>query len=150
MIEIIDGEGKWKGRKFVGNVFGHTPTAMYQAANLNLTFDDSQIIFGKPDAHGKYDGVIGLLERNESDFSVFEIPMGSFDKNIDLPVNVIGLTSETKYFVVTNPSYNRTIIRSDIEDSINTIDGRVIDFMSLCFLLFIGSSKDFHEDFIKS
>ena len=55
-------------------------TEMFKAADLNLTFDDSEVKAGDADVNGNFDGnfdgnfvrnfdgVYGILQRNESDF----------------------------------------------------------------------------------
>lgn len=41
-------------KKSIENVFGDIPMALYKAANLNLTFDDSEETFGIANENGKY------------------------------------------------------------------------------------------------
>lgn len=110
------------------------PTDLYKAANLNLTFDDSQIKAGDADSSDQFDGVWGVLQRNESDFSVFPLALEALRGDLDPPFSVISLTGDTKYYTVTNPTYNRTAIKSDIEDSIASIG---IDVIFFYFFLFI-------------
>lgn len=131
-------DGIFKGRTFLGNVFGRTPTDMFKAGNLNLTFDDTSIKVGDADGNGNYDGVYGLLQRNESDFSVFPLAFEALRGTCECPVKVISLTGDTKYSIVTNPIYNRTMILSDIEDSISAIKPGVMLFYLILFFVIRG------------
>ena len=118
----MEKEGIFKGRRFLGHVFGQIPTSMYKAANLNLTFDGSEEITGNPDKNGQFNGIIGLIQSNKSDFSVFSIPSESFDLlDSDMPIKLTRLTGEDEFFIMSHPSYNRTQIPYDIEDSIMEI-----------------------------
>lgn len=51
MCEI--GEDK-DGLLYLKSVFGDLPSALYRAANLNLTFDDSEVQSGVIDSQGNF------------------------------------------------------------------------------------------------
>lgn len=52
--------------------------AMYKAAKLNVTFDNYEEVYGRADELGNFDGLIGRIQRNLSDFTVFTVPLESF------------------------------------------------------------------------
>lgn len=54
------GEDK-DGLPYLKNVFGDLPSAFYRAANLNLTFDDSEVQSGVINSQGNYFILITLL-----------------------------------------------------------------------------------------
>lgn len=72
---------------------------------------------------GNFNGIIGRLQRNESDFSVFTVPLEVMqNEKFDDPVKVIFNMDMTYYHIVSYPEYNRTeeAIHSDLEESILT------------------------------
>lgn len=86
---------------------------------------------------GTFDGSIGMLQRNESDFTVFSVPLESLQGNFEFPVKILGLVSQHDYFILSHPYYNRleAMTLSDIAESILIIDPGVVAFYSLLFLV---------------
>ena len=126
----------YKGRQILTEVFGYIPTSMYKAANLNLTFDDSEETAGNYNETGDFDGMIGLLQRNQSDFAVFTVPLESFQGyKFHLPVKIVSMTGEDSFFLLSPPAYNRTAILFDVEDSIMEIKPDVMVFYTIIFVL---------------
>lgn len=115
-------------------MFGWLPTVIFKAANLNLTFDDSQVKTGDAYINGSFDGVYGLLQKNKSDFSAVPLSLEALRGDFECPVKVITFDAETQHRVISSPSYNRTKIIFDIEDSISNIKTDV--FVLLIFLFF--------------
>lgn len=123
-------------RRYLENIFGDIPNSVYKAANLNMTFDDSYSFAGLPDSNGIFDGVIGLLQENKSDFTVFPVPLESFHGNFDIPVDIINLMDKALYRILSAPIYNRSNSEkvSDINDSYKIFSPIVV---ALYFALFI-------------
>lgn len=117
----------------MGNIFGRMPTDMFKAANLNLTFNQKEVMAGDADSTGNFSGVYGILQRNESDFSAFTLPLEAMRGDFNPPVKVLALVGETQYHLMSHPVYNRSIVRSDIEDSFKSIGCDVYLFYLILF-----------------
>lgn len=67
-------------RQILTNVFGEIPTEVFKPANLNLTFNDSEESPGEQKENRiDFSGVIGVVQRNESDFAVYSVALEAFD-----------------------------------------------------------------------
>ena len=77
------------------------------------------------------------MQRNESDFLAFPVPLESFRGNFDPPVKILELVGQLDYFIVSNPEYNRSesMVRSDIEESVLKITPGVVAFYLILFFI---------------
>lgn len=117
--------------RYLTDIFGVIPNALFKAANLNMSYDNTQTHIGFRHAGGNYDGIIGLLERNECDFAVYPIPseilLGS---NSEIPVKILSFSDIEENRILTHPTYNRTaaMVHHNIEDSLKEIPQEVAVF----------------------
>lgn len=128
----------------LGGVFGDIPMTSFKYARLNITFDDDEDSFGIADENGIFDGTVGRVQRNETDFAVFSVPLESFQGNFELPVKILKLVGQHDYYILSSPDYNRTefTVHSDIEDSLLVVSPFVIAlymFMFFATLIFIST-----------
>lgn len=117
--------------RYLTDIFGDIPNALFKSANLNMSYDNTQAHAGSRGADGNYDGIIGLLERNECDFAVYPIPseilLGS---NSEIPVKILSFSDMEDNRILTHPTYNKTaaMIHHDIEDSFREVPQEVAVF----------------------
>lgn len=146
MIEVSN------DKRSLSGAFGDIPTSLYRAINLNVTYDDREDAFGTRNENGMFDGTVGQLQRNESDFAAFAVPLEEFQGDFELPVKILNLLGQHDYHIVSNPYYNRSeaIIHLDIENSLLVISPMVIALYAVLFLVVLSAIKLVGQKMTKS
>lgn len=132
-------------------MFTDIPSYIFDSISLNLTFDGSNTQNGIRTSSEtcSFNGIIGSLQRNETDFTPLPIPLQVLIGNTctnntgsdGLPVQVIDFMHMMQSVIVSYPVYNRSEseIRSNLEGSLNVVSIGVIAFYA-CVTLFLHSS----------
>lgn len=87
---------------------------------------------------GIFDGVIGLVQQNKSDFTVFRVPLEALVQgDFETIGNVVAFVDTTDHFIISGPEYNRSEaeIHSNIEESILVVNYDVVIFYFFLLIL---------------
>ena len=140
-------------------MFTDIPSYIFDSINLNLTFDGSNTQNGIRTSSEtcSFSGIIGSLQRNETDFTPLPVPLQVLIGNTctnstgsgGLPVQVIDFMHMMRSVIVSYPVYNRSEskIRSNLEGSLNVVSIGVMAFYA-CVTLLLHSLITTFERFL--